>query len=69
MNEYLKVLAGIKSCPKSFQSNYVRNNAALIAEAASRCHISCLAANGRNGGAWEITASGATFMQIHGGGQ
>lgn len=40
MSEYLKVLAAIKGCPKSFQSNYVRNNAALVAEAASRGHIS-----------------------------
>lgn len=39
MSEYLKVLAAIKGCPKSFQSNYVRNNAALVAEAASRGHI------------------------------
>lgn len=67
MSEYLKVLAGIKSCPKSFQSNYVRNNSALVAEAASRGHISCLTMSGRNGGAWEVTASGVEFLKIHGG--
>lgn len=69
MSEYLKILMGIKSCPKSFQSNYVRNNAANVAEAASRGHISCLTASGRNGGAWEITASGANFLHTHGGSQ
>ena len=56
MSEYLRVLAALKSCPKTFQSNYVRNNAALVAEAASRGHLSCLSMDGRNNGAWEITA-------------
>ena len=67
MSEYLKVLAAIKQCPKSFQSNYVRNNMALVAEAASRGHLSCLTASGRNGGAWEITASGVKFLKANGG--
>ena len=67
MSEYLKVLAALKGCPKSFQSNYVRNNAALVAEAASRGHISCLTISGRNGGAWEITSAGVKFLKTHGG--
>lgn len=67
MSEYLKILAAIKSCPKTFQSNYVRNNAALVAEAASRGHLSCLTVSGRNGGAWEITASGVDFLNTNGG--
>ena len=67
MSEYLKILAAIKSCPKSFQSNYVRNNASLVAEAASRGHLSCLTANGRNAGAWEITAAGVEFLNVNGG--
>lgn len=67
MSEYLKVLAALKQCPKSFQSNYVRNNAALVAEAASRGHLSCLTVSGRNGGAWEITASGVKFLKVNGG--
>lgn len=67
MSEYLKVLAAIKGCPKTFQSNYVRNNAALVAEAASRYHISCLTADGRNGGAWEITALGTSYLKTYGG--
>lgn len=67
MSEYLRVLAAIKSCQKTFQSNYVRNNAALVAEAASRGHLSCLSTDGRNNGAWEITAEGVKFLNQHGG--
>lgn len=67
MNDYLKLLATIKSCPKSFQSNYARNNASLVAEAASRGHLSALSADGRNAGAWEVTTSGAAFLNAHGG--
>ncbi|AZV02360.1 host RNA polymerase sigma70 factor inhibitor [Pectobacterium phage Q19] len=67
MGDYLKVLATLKSCPKTFQSNYVRNNAALVAEAASRGHISSLSISGRNAGCWEITASGAQFLNEMGG--
>ena len=68
MSDYLKVLQAIKGCPKTFQSNYVRNNASLVAEAASRGHISWLTTSGRNGGAWEITASGTRFLKRMGGG-
>lgn len=67
MSEYLQVLATIKSCPKTFQSNYVRNHADLVAEAASRGHISCLSVDGRNAGAWEVTAEGVRFMKRMGG--
>jgi len=67
MNDYLKLLATIKGCPKSFQSNYARNNAALVAEAASRNHLSALSADGRNNGAWEVTALGVSFLMLHGG--
>lgn len=67
MSEYLKILAAIKSCPKTFQSNYARQYAHLIAEAASRGHLSCLSSDGRNNGAWEVTTSGIIFMSIHGG--
>lgn len=63
MSEYLKVLVTIKSCPKTFQSNYVRNYADLVAEAASRGHISCLGTDGRNNGAWEVTAAGVRFLK------
>lgn len=67
MGEYLKVLAAIKSCPKTFQSNYVRHNADLVAEAASRGHISCLDAEGRNTYVWELTTMGQIFLSTYGG--
>ncbi len=67
MNDYLKILATIKRCPKTFQSNYVRNNSALVAEAASRGHLTSLNTKGQNSGCWEITALGTSFLNVHGG--
>lgn len=67
MDDYLKVLAHIKSYPKTFQSNYVRNNAELVAEAASRQHITSLGVNGRSKGVWEITTEGMVFLKTYGG--
>ena len=67
MGNYLKVLRTIKSFPKSFQSNYARENAALIAEAASRGHLSCLDAQGRNTYVWEVTTGGVIFLSLYGG--
>lgn len=67
MDDYLKLLAEIKRCPKTFQSNFARNHCCLVAEAASRGHLSCLTADGRNGGAWEVTASGINFLSNYGG--
>lgn len=67
MDDYLKVLAHIKSYPKTFQSNYVRNNSAVIAEAASRQHITSLGVNGRSKGVWEITYAGTAFLKTYGG--
>lgn len=67
MSNYLIILATIKSCPKTFSSDYARREAALIAEAASRRHITALSQDGTNQGAWEITASGAMFLEMNGG--
>lgn len=66
MSEYLRVLMEIKSLPKTFSSDFARRNAGLVAEAASRHHITCLTADGRNGGAWEISALGVVFLKSHG---
>lgn len=66
MGNYLNVLNHIHKYPQSFQSNHFRGNSGLYAEAASRGHISALE-NGRNTGRWHITASGLTFLSIHGG--
>ena len=67
MSAYLRVLAALTSCPKTFQSNYVLKNAALVAEAASRGHLSWLSMDWRKNGAWEITAEGVKFLNQHGG--
>lgn len=67
MDDYLRILATVKSCPKSFQSDFCRGNSSLVAEAASRNHISCLGVDGRNVGCWEITASGVKFLKATGG--
>lgn len=67
MSEYLKLLMSFKSRPRTFQCDYVRYNASLVAEASSRGHISCLNTSGRNNGAWEITSSGIKFLKKHGG--
>ncbi|ARV77588.1 hypothetical protein [Pasteurella phage vB_PmuP_PHB02] len=67
MNEYLKLLQFVKVSVVTFKSNYARNNAGLIAEAASRYHITCLNANGRNCGHWVLTNSGSNFLYENGG--
>lgn len=67
MGEYMRVLATLKSCPKTFKSNYARDNAGLFAEAASRGHITCIGADGRNQGAWEISCAGLRFLKKMGG--
>lgn len=66
MNDYLKVLSHVKNRPQTFQSDFVRNHASLVAEAASRGHISCLN-NGRNSGRWNLTLIGHSFLTMAGG--
>ncbi|NBK20420.1 MAG: hypothetical protein EOM68_00125 [Spirochaetia bacterium] len=67
MSDYLIFLMNIKSCPKTFSSDYARREAGMVAEAASRGHITALSADGTNQGAWEITARGALFIEMNGG--
>lgn len=67
MSEYLKLLSAFKHYPRAFQANYCRHNANLVAEAASRGHITCLDAKGRSLGVWEITAQGTKFLNQNGG--
>lgn len=52
--------------PRTYQSNYARNNAMFVAEAASRGHISCLDGRARGMGTWNITHSGTNFLHEHG---
>lgn len=67
MNDYIEVLSNIKSHPETFQSNYSRINAAFIAEAASRGHVTCIGPDGFNKNVWEITLAGMSFLSIMGG--
>lgn len=66
INEYLNVLKEIHRYPKRFQSDFVRYNAKLIAESASRGHISCVFGE-KVLNEWFITAKGLTFLKDNGG--
>lgn len=62
MNSYLKVLYEIYTKPRNLQSDFARYNAQLVAEAASRGHISCIIA-GVATNKWYITIGGAEFLK------
>lgn len=66
MDTYLAFLDSIKRMPRTFQSNYARNNAGLVAEAASRGHVTCLDGKAKSTGVWQITASGVGLLKEHG---
>lgn len=61
MNQYLKVLYEIYMKPKHLQSDFARYNAKLIAEAASRGHITSLL-SGIATNKWYVTIGGAEFL-------
>lgn len=65
MNEYLKVLLECHKHPKAFQSDYARQYASYIAEAASRGHISCVL-NGLPTVRWYVTTEGLKFLNDNG---
>lgn len=67
MGPYLKVLYDIKREARTFQSDFYRKHAALVSEAASRGHISCIRTDGRNMGVWSLTTSGQQFLSNFGG--
>jgi hypothetical protein len=67
MTEYLKALYAIKKEVRTFQSDFYRSNAALVSEAASRGHITCLRTDGRNMGYWSLTTAGQLFLSEFGG--
>ena len=67
MNEYLKVLNSIRQQVTTIKSNFSREYASLIAEASSRGHLTCLSANGRNCGVWQISSKGMKFLKQNGG--
>lgn len=63
MNKYLFVLRQIATSEKTLQSDFVRGNARLIAEAASRGHISSLNINTQIfDNRWFITLAGTKFL-------
>ena len=61
MNQYLKVLYEIYCEPRYLQSDFARYNAKLIAEAASRGHITSLL-SGIATNKWYLTIDGAEFL-------
>lgn len=67
MSEYLRMLYAIKREARTFQSDFYRKHAALVSEAASRGHISCLRTDGRNMGYWSLTTAGQIFLNEFGG--
>lgn len=61
MNEYLKVLHALYVKPRHLQSDFARYNAKIIAEAASRGHITSLLA-GIATNKWYVTIKGAEIL-------
>ena len=62
MSQYIEVLAYIRRGAVSLKSNYARYEAYLIAEAASRGHITSIL-GGRAWGGWYITEEGIKFLK------
>lgn len=62
MYKYLKVLRVIYECPRALQSDFARQEAFTIAEAASRGHISSLVL-GEPRNYWYITTRGLEFLE------
>lgn len=62
MGQYLEMLKDILFRPKHFQSDFCRYNAALVAEAASRGHISSVV-QGAPKGKWFITKAGLEMLE------
>jgi len=66
VDKYLKLLFTVKMEPKTFKSNYAREHASEIAEAASRGHLTCLNGCGINAGVWTVTARGVRLLKHFG---
>lgn len=65
MYEYLELLSILSVNPKELQSDYARYNAKLIAEAASRGHITCIIFSVPTN-KWYITNKGRKFLEEYG---
>ncbi|PTS86447.1 hypothetical protein DBR00_02510 [Pseudomonas sp. HMWF032] len=62
MNAYLRILRHMLLNPQSFQSDFSRKHAALIAEAASRKHISSVIDN-KARDRWFVTSAGLELVE------
>ena len=62
MNQYIEVLGCIRLVAVSLKSNFARNEAYLIAEAASRGHITSVM-GGCVCDRWYITEEGIKFLK------
>lgn len=63
MNKYLNLLRVISISEKTLQSDFARANSHLVAEAASRGHITSLnSCTQRHDGRWYITFKGSSFL-------
>ncbi|MDF2397070.1 hypothetical protein GV819_15875 [Pseudomonas sp. Fl5BN2] len=67
MGDYILMLYAIKKEARTFQSDFYRRHAALVSEAASRGHISCISTSGKNMGYWSLTTAGQMFLADFGG--
>lgn len=63
MTEYVNFLKYIKLFTPKFQSDYCRYNAKLVAEAASRGHISCIDWNHQATSKWKLTHLGYDVLK------
>lgn len=61
MNKYLAMLRMVLSEVKTLQSDYVRANVFIVAEAASRGHITSLS-GGKSFNRWFLTLEGHKFL-------
>lgn len=66
MDEYLRFLFLVNREPRTFKSNFARENAVLVAEAASRGHLTALDGCGVCAGHWQVTSRGVRLLKKFG---
>jgi hypothetical protein len=62
MNDLIKTVTGVHRYQPALKSNFAREKAWPIAEAASRGYITCLS-TGLNQGKWMVTQAGLEFLK------
>lgn len=63
MNKYISFLKYIEQNNPKFQSDFCRENAKLIAEAASRGHITCLNYCSEAANYWKLTCKAYAILK------